>query len=321
MIAQATQLALSPVGQLPTVNGGFDQTPAQLALAVTGLVPFLGLGITSEPPALVLTPVGYAPANVQGESRTANQLSLSVTGYAPGQETGLIQQAAQLSLSYLGYVPGAEIGQGATAAQQALTPVGLVPDLQEGDALTPTALTLTAVGQTPQYISGISNSPVILTMTPEGQTPSLIAVRAIIRTPAMLDLDDPVGLLPKAESRANFPPQGVSRYFDNESFSIEQDDPAQKIMTDGGYTITRPKYLRQPRRKFNLRLTNLSQAEKELIEAFWNNKRGGTDEFSILLPSEDGDVFVRFEKEMTYIYTGVGGNHRWDIRNIELREV
>lgn len=103
----------------------------------------------------------------------------------------------------------------------------------------------------------------------------------------------------------------------SESFA----DPAIKQQSDGGYTVTRPRYTRAPQRTWTIGFTNISQTEKELLEQFWIDMRGGSNSFTWRDQNTDVTHTVRFDGEINYTYVGAGIEKRWDVSSIKLKEV
>jgi hypothetical protein len=110
---------------------------------------------------------------------------------------------------------------------------------------------------------------------------------------------------------------------DSQYFKELPENVAKVDETEGGYEVSRPQHTRTPRIAFQTGHTNLSQAEKNLFAAFWNEVRGSSDSFAWIHPVTEDVYTVRFAKgfQPEYVYRGRGGNHRWDIPNIQLREV
>ena len=120
---------------------------------------------------------------------------------------------------------------------------------------------------------------------------------------------------------SDFPPVGMIAKEDSKGFSIEQDDPAIKVKQDGGYSDPRPRYTRRPRRTYTTKFTDISEADRQLLEAFWDTKKGGSVSFTWTMPTSGAEITVRFEDKMKFVYKGFGGNHRWDVAGVKLKEV
>lgn len=120
---------------------------------------------------------------------------------------------------------------------------------------------------------------------------------------------------------SDFPPAGMVAKEDSRGFVIEQDDPAIKSGQEGGYSMSRARYTRTPRRTFTFKFTDISEADRQLLQTFWNTKMGGSVSFTWTIPTTLEEVTVRFEEPMKYQYVGAGTNHRWDIGSVKLKEV
>jgi len=120
---------------------------------------------------------------------------------------------------------------------------------------------------------------------------------------------------------SDFPPAGMTSKEDSKYFEVSQEDPAIRTSTDGGYQLTRPRYTRRPRRVFKTGFTQISEADRALLETFWNTQLGGSKSFTWTIPTTLEEVTVRFEEEMDFKYKGVGGTHYFDVTSIKLREV
>lgn len=101
-------------------------------------------------------------------------------------------------------------------------------------------------------------------------------------------------------------------------------DPALPIKTEGGYAITRPRTTRRPRRSFSLGFTDISNQDKEDIQALYDESRGGSDIITGWTHPVTGvEIQVRFKVGSipSFKYHGFGNNHRWDVSGIILEEV
>lgn len=120
---------------------------------------------------------------------------------------------------------------------------------------------------------------------------------------------------------SDFPPVGMIAKEDSKGMTIEQDDPAIKVKQEGGFKGARARYTRRPRRSYSLSFTDVSEADRLLLESFWNAKKGGSVSFTWVDPTTEVELIVRFEDVMKFKYAGFGGNHRWDVDNVVLKEV
>jgi len=108
---------------------------------------------------------------------------------------------------------------------------------------------------------------------------------------------------------------------DAKYYQVEQEDPAMRTEMEGGYVYSRPRFTRTPRKTFTTGFTNLSNDEKNTLEAFWNTVKGGSEIFQWTDPVENVVVEVRFTAPIQFNYAGYEGNHRWDCSSIVLEQV
>lgn len=113
----------------------------------------------------------------------------------------------------------------------------------------------------------------------------------------------------------------LSRGEDARFFGMSQEDPAMRTKVEGGYVFTRPRFTRRPRRSFTTGFTNISDADRALLENFWNDTKGGSSAFAWTHPFTNEVIQVRFKKGFDFSYVGIGHSHRWDVTGIELEEV
>lgn len=120
---------------------------------------------------------------------------------------------------------------------------------------------------------------------------------------------------------ADFPPSGMTAKEDSKYRADKQADPSMRKETDGGYTITRARYTRAPRKTFTTGFSSVSQADKAIFEAFWETKKGGSDSFTWKDPITNTTYTVRFAGQPEYRYVGMGNAYLWDITSINLEQV
>ena len=100
-------------------------------------------------------------------------------------------------------------------------------------------------------------------------------------------------------------------------------DPAMTTPTEGGYQITRPRFTRRPRRAFKIGFTLLTKAQKETLQAFWEDRLGGSRAFNFTHP-ENGTIYtVRFKQGYTpeFKYVGMGTTVLYNCDGMILEEV
>lgn len=120
---------------------------------------------------------------------------------------------------------------------------------------------------------------------------------------------------------ADFPTVNLAGKEDSKYHSVSQADPAMRHEVEGGYTMTRPRYTRVPRKTWTTGFTDLTDTEKNEFTTFWDTKRGGAASFTYLNPADNVTYTVRFKGVPTIKYTGMGPLRRWDITNISLEQV
>lgn len=107
----------------------------------------------------------------------------------------------------------------------------------------------------------------------------------------------------------------LSKNMATEPFRPSREDPAHRGKTEGGYTYTRPKHTRRPRRFFTIGFRFITQDDMNLLDEFWDTVRGGSLEFLLEHPITKQKMVCRFAEgeTMAPTYVGVGGVHLWDI--------
>ena len=120
---------------------------------------------------------------------------------------------------------------------------------------------------------------------------------------------------------ADFPTATLAGLEDSKHFTEKQADPAMKQEVDGGYTITRPRYTRTPRKTWTTGFTDLTTTQKDSFVSFWNTYKGGSNSFTYLNPADAQTYTVRFMGQPNIKYTGMASLRRWDITGITLEQV
>lgn len=116
----------------------------------------------------------------------------------------------------------------------------------------------------------------------------------------------------------------LSYDFDATSFKESSENPViPPSSTEGGYTITRPRFTRRPRRTFMFRHLGISEADRLTLQNFWDDHYGGSLAFNWTHPVTSVVYNVRFDPQMTMDFDriGFGTNHRYDTGTITLKEV
>lgn len=119
---------------------------------------------------------------------------------------------------------------------------------------------------------------------------------------------------------ADFPPAGMIEGEDSQYFRVQYRDNTVSSETEDGYEITRPRSTRRPGRVFTTGFTEITSADKALLESFWESVRGNADMFTWDDPTTGTELMVRFKGTLDFEYTGIGGVHQWKLK-VELKEV
>lgn len=110
----------------------------------------------------------------------------------------------------------------------------------------------------------------------------------------------------------NFPTLPSGMVADSAKFSTDLADNAIRDETEGGYTITRARSTRMPRRSWKLGYTFSTNADKNTIEDFWKLTLGTSRIFNWTDPESLIVYQVRFKGTISSKYVGKGPLHRWD---------
>lgn len=124
---------------------------------------------------------------------------------------------------------------------------------------------------------------------------------------------------------ADFPIASLAGKEDSSKYGFEQEDVSIRSPMEGGYVLSRPRTTRPPRRSWTSGFTNISNADKLLLESFYNTK-GSYMSFTYLVPVPNVEggaketVTVRFLGPLKWEYKGFGSNARWNVE-FKLEEV
>ena len=86
---------------------------------------------------------------------------------------------------------------------------------------------------------------------------------------------------------------------------------------EGGYMHTRRRTTRPPRKRFTTGFTDLSQAEMQTLEDFFDDV-GTWDTFNWIDPTTSIVYVVRFSSEFVAKYKGIADYFRYDVPTIKL---
>ena len=116
--------------------------------------------------------------------------------------------------------------------------------------------------------------------------------------------------------------QGFKGIEDSKYYEDSQDDPSIKYMVDGGLTVTRRRFTRTPARLITTGYTDLSAADKVIIDSFWATLYGGgSNSFTYITPLTNETLTVRFDSVYKVKYAGMGYHFAWDVTDIKLRTI
>lgn len=115
-------------------------------------------------------------------------------------------------------------------------------------------------------------------------------------------------------------PVNLAAIQDSQHFGIDYEDKGLKGETDGGYVLSRPRHTRPPRKTFKTGFTEITQAQMNELEAFYEQV-GTYLKFNYTHPVKKTVHEVRFGKNFSAKYKGIGSTSLWNITDIELKEV
>lgn len=118
---------------------------------------------------------------------------------------------------------------------------------------------------------------------------------------------------------SDFPPAGMIEGEDSQYFSIKHRSNTVSSGMEDGYEITRPRSTRRPGRIFSSGFTEITNADKALLESFWEGV-GTYQLFTWTDPTSGVERTVRFDGELDFSYEGIGGYHLWIVK-FDLKEV
>jgi len=119
----------------------------------------------------------------------------------------------------------------------------------------------------------------------------------------------------------NFGANGALTKEDASRYSETLESNAIKEKSEGGYTITRPRYKQKRRRIFETGFTNLTDAEKAELQDFEESVGATIEPFYWRNPRTQQLHLVQLIEPMKFSYAGFGKSARWNVHGIKLREV
>jgi hypothetical protein len=109
-----------------------------------------------------------------------------------------------------------------------------------------------------------------------------------------------------------FPTLPSGELLDSSQFTIEMVDNTIRQEVEGGYTYTRPRTTRRNRKVWKCQYTFLPEADRAVLETFWQSAAGNSLIFTWVSPQNLVTYSVRFKGPMTFRYVGKGALQRWD---------
>jgi hypothetical protein len=112
----------------------------------------------------------------------------------------------------------------------------------------------------------------------------------------------------------NYPTLPSGAKPDSAQFSEKRADIASASSSEDDYEFTRPRHTRAPGRTWQVAYRELTAADYNTLNAFWDTVKSGAIMFNWVNPSNGVSYIVRFKGEMEWTYVGVGATKRWDCR-------
>lgn len=117
---------------------------------------------------------------------------------------------------------------------------------------------------------------------------------------------------------ANFPT--ISKPEDSKYFTETQMDPAMVAEFEGGYEFRRPRYTRAPRKLLTTGFTQITDADKDILQSSYDAQQGASGAMDYTHPVNANVMSVYYSAPMMFTYVGIGGYHKWDVK-IQLKEI
>lgn len=113
------------------------------------------------------------------------------------------------------------------------------------------------------------------------------------------------------------------RLLDAAAFTEEFEDVAMKSAEmEGGYSLSRPKFTRSPRRTWTFRYVEMRDADKLLLEDMWKAVKGRSNIFTWVHPISGASISCRFgDMKMRFSRSGYGPINLWQSDTVIITEV
>lgn len=115
-------------------------------------------------------------------------------------------------------------------------------------------------------------------------------------------------------------PAALAEIQDSQFFGMDLEDKALKGEVEGGYTHTRPRHTRPPRRTIKTGFTEITQQQWQMLLDFYDLV-GTYQKFSYTDPTSGKLYEVRFDKPFSGKYKGIGATKLWTVADIVLKQV
>lgn len=109
-----------------------------------------------------------------------------------------------------------------------------------------------------------------------------------------------------------FPTLPSGEASDSSKFEVAKTDPSMRAEMEGSYVVSRARHTRKPLRIFKTGYTGINNADKAVLDNFYDTVRGGSVVFSWTDPTSLLVYSVRFKGALGFKYVGFGLNQMWD---------
>ena len=112
---------------------------------------------------------------------------------------------------------------------------------------------------------------------------------------------------------ADFPPAGMTAKEDVEHYGFSLEDSTLRNTTDGGYQVTRPRYTRNSIRIFKTGFTWISEADRQKLLDFIDEKKLGGSAFTWIDPVSNSQFNVKLAEAPKFTYNGIANIALWNV--------